>query len=504
MNRAGTPAHILGRMSRRLIFRLRQWTRGMSTWLIPLVGAITGMALVPLVDWLDDQVVLPVPLRYSEATAIEVLSVVIIAEAVLIGFAVTMAALGAQKATGAFAAGITPPWYPDLHFKVLLAVLVGTLTFSFWGIGHVVEGDVPHVAVSAAGIGLAVGLVLLVVNLDRVLRLTQPISVAAMMAREARRAFESELLDAARPDTAFVPMGPQRSRDPAHLRAPREARRHAAGHGPARVRRVRRAIRLCRRVPAIGRRVRVRRRSDPRDPGCDATRCRVRAAARPDRDRRRPDGGAGSGVRDPDHGRHRHARPLGRRKDPTTAVQVIDHLGSTLRLIGSAPARLAGPRSVTMEAGVIVPVPDWPDTLALATTEIREYAADSVQVTRRLRALFDDLAETVRPENRAAVAGRAPPARDAGRGDVRHERRPRSSPGRGPAGPRRTRRSAAWAGRGGRRRDRREPHWRRPCGNARGPQPAAPVATRRAAATSSGRASRRQAKAGPAVGRAGR
>jgi uncharacterized membrane protein len=36
-------------------------------------------------------------------------------------------------------------------------------------------------------------------------------------------------------------------------------------------------------------------------------------------------------------------------------------------------------------------------------TEIREYGADSVQVLRRLRAMLDDLFETVLPENRAAV-----------------------------------------------------------------------------------------------------
>ena len=375
----------------------------MSTWLIPLVGAITGMALVPLVDWLDDRIELPIPLRFSEATAIEVLSVVIIAEAVLIGFAVTMAALGAQKATGAFAAGITPPWYPDLHFKVLLAELVGTLTFAFWGIGHVVAGDVPHIAVSAAGIALAVGLVLLVVNLDRVLRLTQPISVAAMMAREARRAFESELLDAARPDTAFVPMGPLRSEiPPAYvLRARRDGTLQATDR--------RGFVAFAERFDCVV----VFRRSVGEFVSVGDPILEIQGATPPPAACEQLHGliaiGVGRTVEQDPAFAIRIMVDIATRalsadaKDPTTAVQVIDHLGSTLRLIGSAPARLAGPRSVTMEAGVIVPVPDWPDTLALATTEIREYAADSVQVTRRLRALFDDLAETVRPENRAAV-----------------------------------------------------------------------------------------------------
>jgi uncharacterized membrane protein len=89
--------------------------------------------------------------------------------------------------------------------------------------------------------------------------------------------------------------------------------------------------------------------------------------------------------------------------DPTTAVQVLDHLGETLRLVGATagPRRGASPESLT--SGVIMPVRTWPDFLALGITEIREYGATSIQVTRRLRALLDELGELVLPENRAAV-----------------------------------------------------------------------------------------------------
>ena len=41
--------------------------------------------------------------------------------------------------------------------------------------------------------------------------------------------------------------------------------------------------------------------------------------------------------------------------------------------------------------------------MTLGLTEIREYGASSVQVVRRLRALLDQLLETVRPEHRAAI-----------------------------------------------------------------------------------------------------
>jgi uncharacterized membrane protein len=45
----------------------------------------------------------------------------------------------------------------------------------------------------------------------------------------------------------------------------------------------------------------------------------------------------------------------------------------------------------------------WADYLALAVTEIREYGSGSIQVTRRLRAILEDLQESVRPEHRQAV-----------------------------------------------------------------------------------------------------
>ena len=41
--------------------------------------------------------------------------------------------------------------------------------------------------------------------------------------------------------------------------------------------------------------------------------------------------------------------------------------------------------------------------MTLGLTEIREFGATSVQVVRRLRALLEELLETVRPEHRAAV-----------------------------------------------------------------------------------------------------
>ena len=55
------------------------------------------------------------------------------------------------------------------------------------------------------------------------------------------------------------------------------------------------------------------------------------------------------------------------------------------------------------EAGrlrLVFRTPDWEDLVGLAVTEIRHYGRDSIQITRRLRALLESLIRVV-PEERA-------------------------------------------------------------------------------------------------------
>jgi uncharacterized membrane protein len=89
--------------------------------------------------------------------------------------------------------------------------------------------------------------------------------------------------------------------------------------------------------------------------------------------------------------------------DPTTAVQVLDHLGETLRMIGTTPPPPAPASPDDITTGVMMPVRVWPDYVSLAVTEIREYGGASIQVARRLRSLLEELRELVLPENQAAV-----------------------------------------------------------------------------------------------------
>ena len=132
--------------------------------------------------------------------------------------------------------------------------------------------------------------------------------------------------------------------------------------------------------------------------------------------------------------------------DPTTAVQVLDHLGEVLGVIGSTDLeKRTKPASVDTPAAVVMVTRRWEDFVTLGLTEIREYGATSVQVMRRLRALLEELLETVRPEHRAALEEELrrldATVADVWRDSVDHDRATRAD-GQGIGDPRVARRAA--------------------------------------------------------------
>jgi uncharacterized membrane protein len=107
--------------------------------------------------------------------------------------------------------------------------------------------------------------------------------------------------------------------------------------------------------------------------------------------------------------------------DPTSAVQALDQLDDALeRLVRRS---LGDGRLLDGAARVLVrfPAPRWDAFLALAVDEIIVYGAGSIQVTRRLRALLDDLLASAPPSRRPAVSARIATLQRAVRGAVPDE-----------------------------------------------------------------------------------
>jgi uncharacterized membrane protein len=89
--------------------------------------------------------------------------------------------------------------------------------------------------------------------------------------------------------------------------------------------------------------------------------------------------------------------------DPTTAVQAIDRMHDLLRRIATRPQPTGTHVDAAGTVRLVVPVPAWYDVVGLACDEIRHYGASSIQVARRLRAMFDDLLTVTTPERAVVV-----------------------------------------------------------------------------------------------------
>jgi uncharacterized membrane protein len=88
--------------------------------------------------------------------------------------------------------------------------------------------------------------------------------------------------------------------------------------------------------------------------------------------------------------------------DPTTAVLALDQIHHLLRDVG---LRHLDDERVRDKAGrlrLVYRTPDWEDFVRLAVTEIRQFGGASIQVARRLRAMLENLIQTL-PEERTVL-----------------------------------------------------------------------------------------------------
>src|SRR5262249_52428032 len=88
--------------------------------------------------------------------------------------------------------------------------------------------------------------------------------------------------------------------------------------------------------------------------------------------------------------------------DPTTAVLAVDQIQHLLRHLGR---RQLDDEKVRDRAGhlrLMYRTPNWEDFVALGVTEIRQFGGSSIQITRRLRGMLENLIKTL-PEARSAA-----------------------------------------------------------------------------------------------------
>ncbi len=89
--------------------------------------------------------------------------------------------------------------------------------------------------------------------------------------------------------------------------------------------------------------------------------------------------------------------------DPTTAVQALDQIENMLGLLGRRNLEIGRSCDAGGALRLTMPAPSWEDYLSLACDEIRLCGSESIQVMRRMRAMFHDLLDTVPPGRRPAL-----------------------------------------------------------------------------------------------------
>jgi len=89
--------------------------------------------------------------------------------------------------------------------------------------------------------------------------------------------------------------------------------------------------------------------------------------------------------------------------DPTSAVLSIDQLHRLLRTVGKRHLHDDQVFDRDGQLRVIFSTPDWGDFVTLACNEIRQYGAENAQIARRMRAMLENLMQTLPERRRPAL-----------------------------------------------------------------------------------------------------
>ncbi|WP_457033472.1 DUF2254 domain-containing protein [Kitasatospora sp. P5_F3] len=383
-------------------FRLRQYTKA-SLWIVPLFGLVLGFALAELATAADGASWLPRTWDYSATTASSVLSSVVGSMVALLGFVVTIGVLVIQQATGTLSPRYMRLWYRDRLQKAVLATFTGTFAFAYTLLRSIETDSVPNLGVTLAGVAVSVSLLLLLIYLNRFTHNLRPVAIADIVGRLGEHVLgqaAAHLRSTAAPDGAPPTGGPVTS-----VRSERGGVVQALD-APGLVLLGARHDCVLVLAASVG---------DFVEPGGSLVEVHGGAPA-PD-PHRVADllalGAERTIEQDPAFALRilvdiaiRALSPAV--NDPTTAVQVLNHIEAFLHTVGRVGLRshyvLADDRGLPR---LVLPGRAWEEYLELAVTEIRDYGASSVQVCRRLRALLEGLLaalpDSCRPALRAEL-----------------------------------------------------------------------------------------------------
>ena len=380
--------------------RARQYVRS-SLFLAPSASIVLALAVAPVVRWVDDRTRWAL-LGFGPGGAAAVVSGLSSSLLALIVFAFSILLLAIQIAGGQLSPRIIARIFRTRLLKVTLSAFVFSYTYSLAALSRIGE-RVPQLPVALAILTSLASLAIFIFLVQRIGEAFRPGTVMTKVAAETRQVVDAMFpdpftpgggehavlsLDTGRPDRVIV----QRKTSGVVLA-------FDAGGLCAIARRAGCVVEL---VPQVGDFLAV---------GAPLFRLHGKGASAVD-ERELCDGVA-LGVertmeQDPAFG-FRILVDIASKalspaiNDPTTGVLAVDQLHHLLSLVSRRQLDTGVVRDPSGEVRLVYRTPDWEDFVTLAATELRIYGATNPQVTRRLRAMYDQLLRVVPAERAEAL-----------------------------------------------------------------------------------------------------
>jgi uncharacterized membrane protein len=370
-------------------YRLRR-LRHSSLYAMALTGMAMALLAGPAVLWLDDRTRW-VLLGFGAEGARAVLAALSSALLTFIVFSFSLLLLAVQMAGAQLSPRIIGRVFESRLTKLTLGVFVFSFTYSLSALGRV-EERVPQLPVLLAILSSLGGVALFLFLIQSTSRGFRPITVLTRVGEDTRRAIDAvypePLPPPSGPPPEAVPFSPPGARPVAHRGEPGAIVAFDVAGLAGLAAEADCVVELVSQVGdfvAAGDELLIL--SGPGSAAADDDVLRRCVALEPER----------TLENDPAFG-FRIIVDIAIKalspaiNDPTTAVLAIDQLDHLLHILGR---RRLGPRVVRDASGrvrLVCRMPGWEEFVALAVTEIRLCAGQSMTVYRRLQAMFEHLA----------------------------------------------------------------------------------------------------------------
>ncbi|MGC4113256.1 MAG: DUF2254 family protein [Myxococcales bacterium] len=375
----------------RTLMRMERGRRA-SLVVVPVLCSLAAFGLLRVTMGGERLIRLPETLTFTEDTAGQLLATVIGALTAMLAIVLAFSMLVVQLAMGQLSPRLVGFWYRDRHLKATLGIVVGALVYALLLLARVKPGFVPSVSTVLAAVLLLLSIGAFLSFVQHVGQVVRPEHVADRIMQVTLRSARRCLAGTSHDEQEALNLPPE----------PRVALRY---FGPRGVLQLIHGAGLMKDARRLGVRVvMVSAAGDFLQPGdCVAVAYGPVPASGGHRlslERHIVVGGGRLPSQDLLLGLRllvdvaiRALSPAV--NDPTTAVEMLERIGALLADFGKRRLGARWLSDVDGQERLCLLMPTWEDALSLGVAEIAEYSQGAPQVRRRLRALLQELLDTL-------------------------------------------------------------------------------------------------------------